>query len=161
MTLYECAVDPLGAFDTLSCGDDQLARLSLVKGSGKSLLSVNYNVARLGNVLFDLLADLLTGLKSRILHGEDDLICVLLGKSSHILTAFLITFPAAAKYNSYGLGFHGLFDHLVQSVHADVVVCVVNHKCTVFPMVDLKSSWNIHISYAASDLCIWNAYEQC
>ena len=31
VALYKCAIDPLGALDTLSCCDDKLARLSLIE----------------------------------------------------------------------------------------------------------------------------------
>ena len=64
VTLHKSSVDPLGTLNTLSSRDDKLARLSLVEGSCESLLPVNDYIARLCDVLLDLLADLLTGLKS-------------------------------------------------------------------------------------------------
>ena len=100
MTLHKSSVDSLGTLNTLSCRDDKLTRLSLIKCSGESLFPVNDYIARLSDVLLDLLADLLTGLKSRILHGENHLVGILFSKSSHILTALLVTFAAAAKYYS-------------------------------------------------------------
>ena len=85
VTLHKSSVDSLGTLNTLSGRDDKLARLSLVEGSCESLLPVNDYIARLCDVLLDLLADLLTGLKARILHGENNLVGILLSKSSHCL----------------------------------------------------------------------------
>ena len=99
VALHKSSVDPLGALDTLSCGDDKLARLSLIECSRQSLLSVDNYIAWLCDVLLDLLADILTGLKTRILHGENDLVGILLSKSTHVFTAFLVTLAAAAKYD--------------------------------------------------------------
>ena len=93
VALHKSSVDPLGALDTLSCGDDKLARLSLIECSRQSLLSVDNYIAWLCDVLLDLLADILTGLKTRILHGENDLVGILLSKSTHVFTAFLVTQP--------------------------------------------------------------------